>query len=96
MGSVTITSVVEDEVEHIPPELFFRESNAAAVARHDWLVPDYVDEHGNVTLRVQAFVVETGGRTRRRRRLLVHAHVRGLAYVRPPAKRGEGTRLATG
>jgi len=63
VGAATITSVVEDEVAHIPPELFFPDGSAAAVARHGWLAPDYVDAEGNLTLRVQAFVVELAGRT---------------------------------
>jgi glyoxylase-like metal-dependent hydrolase (beta-lactamase superfamily II) len=63
IGDATITSVVEDEVAHIPPELFFPDATAAVVRRHEWLVPDYADADGNVTLRVQALVVEHGGRT---------------------------------
>jgi len=63
VGSATITSVVEDEVPHIPPELFFPEATAQAVAKHEHLVPDYADADGNVTLRVQAFVLELAGRT---------------------------------
>ncbi len=63
VGDVTITSVLEDETFHIPPELFFPDATAAAVARHPWLVPDYADEQGNIGLRVQAIVIEHGGRT---------------------------------
>src|SRR4051794_7740790 len=60
VGNATITSVVEDETHHIPPEFFFPAATAADVAEHPWLVPDFADEHGNVALRIQAFVVEIG------------------------------------
>ena len=66
VGACTVTSVLEDETRHIPPELFFPEASAEAVARHGWLVPDYADDRGRITLRVQAFVIEAG-----RRRVLV-------------------------
>jgi glyoxylase-like metal-dependent hydrolase (beta-lactamase superfamily II) len=62
VGGCTITSVVEEQVEHVPPEMFFPDATAAAVARHGWLVPDFADERGRVALRVQAFVVECAGR----------------------------------
>jgi glyoxylase-like metal-dependent hydrolase (beta-lactamase superfamily II) len=63
VGAATITSVVEDQTDHIPPEFFFPDASAAAVQKHDWLRPLYADDDGNISLRVQAFVVETGGRT---------------------------------
>ena len=62
IGDTTITSVVEDEVEHIPPEFFFPAATGAAVAAHEWCVPDFADPDGNVGLRVQALVVETRSR----------------------------------
>ena len=62
VGEATITSVVEDETHHIPPEFFFPAATAAEVAAYDWLVPDFADADGNVALRVQAFVVEIGAR----------------------------------
>jgi glyoxylase-like metal-dependent hydrolase (beta-lactamase superfamily II) len=62
VGNATITSVVEDEIHHIPPELFFPAATAAAVAEHASLAPEFTDEHGNIALRVQAFVVEIGFR----------------------------------
>jgi glyoxylase-like metal-dependent hydrolase (beta-lactamase superfamily II) len=62
LGDVTITSVVEDQVEHIPPELFFPAADAAAVGKHPWCVPDFADDAGNIALRVQALVVECAGR----------------------------------
>jgi glyoxylase-like metal-dependent hydrolase (beta-lactamase superfamily II) len=63
VGNVQITSVIEEETLHIPPEFFFPDATAADVALHPWLVPDYADEQGNITLRVQALVVEQGDRT---------------------------------
>lgn len=62
VGDVTITSVVEDQVEHIPPELFFPEADAGAVAEHGWCIPEFADEAGNIILRVQALMVECAGR----------------------------------
>jgi glyoxylase-like metal-dependent hydrolase (beta-lactamase superfamily II) len=63
VGDATITSVVEDEIAHIPPEFFFPDGTAAAVAAHPWVLDDYADPDGNITLRVQALVVQTGART---------------------------------
>ncbi len=63
VGAVTITSVVEDEIHHIPPELFFPGATAAEVAAHPELVPDFVDADGNIAMRVQALIVEVGDRT---------------------------------
>lgn len=62
VGDATITSVLEDEIAHIPPEFFFPDATAADVARYPALVPDYADEQGNITLRVQAIVIDTGSR----------------------------------
>jgi glyoxylase-like metal-dependent hydrolase (beta-lactamase superfamily II) len=62
VGAITITSIVEDQMAGIPPEFFFPEASAAAVAAHEWCVPDFADADGNVALRVQALVVETGSR----------------------------------
>lgn len=63
VGNATITSVVEDEIEHIPPEFFFPAGNAAAVRSHPWVLDHYADTDGNITLRVQALIVEHAGRT---------------------------------
>jgi glyoxylase-like metal-dependent hydrolase (beta-lactamase superfamily II) len=63
VGDVRITTVVEEETLHIPPEFFFPDATAAAVARQTWLAPGYADENGNIALRVQAVVVEQRGRT---------------------------------
>jgi glyoxylase-like metal-dependent hydrolase (beta-lactamase superfamily II) len=66
VGEATITSVLEEQTDHVPPELFFPGAEAADVARHGWLVPDFADARGRVSLRVQAFVIAL-----RRRRVLV-------------------------
>jgi glyoxylase-like metal-dependent hydrolase (beta-lactamase superfamily II) len=61
VGAATITSVVEDQIDHIPPEFFFAAASREAVGRHDWLVPDYADSTGAISMRVQAFVIEIDG-----------------------------------
>jgi glyoxylase-like metal-dependent hydrolase (beta-lactamase superfamily II) len=61
IGRAVITSVVEDQIDHIPPEFFFADATVEAVARHAELVPDYADASGNISLRVQAFVIEVDG-----------------------------------
>jgi glyoxylase-like metal-dependent hydrolase (beta-lactamase superfamily II) len=62
VGSVTVTSVVENQTDRIPPEFFFPAASAAAVAEHPWLVPDFADAEGGIALRVQAFVIDEPGR----------------------------------
>lgn len=62
VGDVTITSVVEEETWGVPPEFFFPEADADAVLRHAWVVPDFASASGKVALRIQALVVEAGGR----------------------------------
>jgi len=63
VGDITITAIVEAETLGIPPQFFFPGLEAADVARHAWLVPDYADGNGNIGMRVQAFVVRTATRT---------------------------------
>jgi glyoxylase-like metal-dependent hydrolase (beta-lactamase superfamily II) len=62
VGAATVTSVVEDQID-LPPGLLFPEATEELVARHSWLVPDWADASGGISLRVQAFVVEIGGLT---------------------------------
>ncbi len=62
VGDVVVTSVVEAQSDHIPPQFFFPEATAEAVARHPWLVPDFADDDGNIGLRIQALVLEVAGR----------------------------------
>ena len=62
VGAATITSVVEDQIE-FPPGLLFPEADEEIVRRHPWLVPDCADAAGNISMRVQAFVVEIDGVT---------------------------------
>ena len=58
VGDARVTGVVEDQTDHIPPEFFFPDATAEAWPAHEWLVPDFADDDGNIALRVQAFVVE--------------------------------------
>lgn len=62
IGKFTITSVVEEQTERIPPEFFFPGVTRADVARHAWLVPAFADERGRIAMSVQAFVIEGKGR----------------------------------
>ncbi len=62
VGDVVVTSVVEAQSDHIPPQFFFPEGTAEAVSRHPWLVPDFADDDGNIGLRIQALVLEVAGR----------------------------------
>ena len=62
VGEATITAVVESQFDAIPPELFFPDGSAAVVRRHRWLVPDYADASGAISMRVQAFVVRVSDR----------------------------------
>jgi glyoxylase-like metal-dependent hydrolase (beta-lactamase superfamily II) len=63
VGAATITAVTEAEMTGIPPELFFPDATAEAVAAHDWVVPTFASADGHIGMRVQATVVEVGGRT---------------------------------
>lgn len=62
VGDATITSVVEEQTDHIPAEFFFPDATNEAVLAHDWIRPDFADADGAVPLRIQAFVVEIGRR----------------------------------
>jgi glyoxylase-like metal-dependent hydrolase (beta-lactamase superfamily II) len=63
VGEITITCIVEGEIPGIPPVFFFPAATNETVQQHEWLVPDYADAAGNITMRVQAFVVRTPTRT---------------------------------
>jgi glyoxylase-like metal-dependent hydrolase (beta-lactamase superfamily II) len=63
VGSATLTTIVEAEIASIPPELFLPAATGGAVAAHEWVVPTYASPEGLIAMRVQAFVVEVGGRT---------------------------------
>lgn len=66
VGDLTITAVVESEIGGIPPEMFFPDATAEAVAAHAWAAEHYADGAGLIAMRVQAFVIDDG-----RRRVLV-------------------------
>ncbi len=60
VGDVTITSVMESETP-IPGEFIVAGASPEALASHAWLRPHFVDDAGNIILRIQAFVVESEG-----------------------------------
>lgn len=63
VGAARITSVVEAQTDGIPPQFFFPAATGDTIAAHPWLVaPGYARPDGTLSLRVQAFVVEVGGR----------------------------------
>lgn len=62
VGEYTITSVVEDQLSKVPPAMFYPKRSEQDVQRHPWLVPDFADERGRISFRVQAFVIEGRGR----------------------------------
>lgn len=63
LGAARITSVVEAQTDGIPPVLFFPDATSELIAQHATAIPaGAADEAGNVSMRVQAFVVETHGR----------------------------------
>jgi glyoxylase-like metal-dependent hydrolase (beta-lactamase superfamily II) len=62
VGSARVTAVVEAQTDGIPPELFFPAATAATIREHAWLQPHFAQERGTLSLRVQAFVIETGDR----------------------------------
>jgi len=64
VGAVRVTSIVEAQTDGIPPGFFFTGVDEEMVREHtSWLAPHFADERGRIGLRIQAFVVETAGRT---------------------------------
>ena len=63
VGDVRVTGVCEAQTDHIPPQFFFPDATAEEVLAPGWARPAWVDDQGNVSLRIQAFVVETPTRT---------------------------------
>jgi glyoxylase-like metal-dependent hydrolase (beta-lactamase superfamily II) len=62
IGGCTITAIVEEQNDGLPPQMFFPEATAGEVAKHAWLVPDFADARGRLSMSVQAFVVEIADR----------------------------------
>jgi glyoxylase-like metal-dependent hydrolase (beta-lactamase superfamily II) len=62
VGDYTITSVLEEQTERVPPALFYPAQTEQDIQRHPWLVPDFADARGRLKFRVQAFVIEGCGR----------------------------------
>lgn len=63
VGDITVTSVIEVEGPAPGPFLFREATPDVVSARHGWARGSFVDDHGMLLTRVQALVVETGGRT---------------------------------
>lgn len=63
VGDATITALVEAETVGIPVQLFFPGASADDVRSVTWLDPGTAGTDGTIGFRVQAFVVEHGGRT---------------------------------
>jgi glyoxylase-like metal-dependent hydrolase (beta-lactamase superfamily II) len=57
VGDATVTSIVEAETYGIPPQFFFPDATVDDVRACDWL-DGYASADGNVSLAVQAFLVE--------------------------------------
>ncbi len=62
VGNVTITSVAELDDGAVPGPILIPEATADAVLAIGWLRPHFVDDAGNLLLRIQALVVESQGR----------------------------------
>jgi glyoxylase-like metal-dependent hydrolase (beta-lactamase superfamily II) len=62
IGDVGLTAIVEAETSGIPPQFFFPDIVADDVTTVDWLSDGAASTDGTIAFRVQAFVVETGGR----------------------------------
>jgi glyoxylase-like metal-dependent hydrolase (beta-lactamase superfamily II) len=64
VGEARITSVVEAQTDGIPPAFFFPEADEALIKHHHgWLGDELAGADGTISMRVQALVVEAGGRT---------------------------------
>jgi glyoxylase-like metal-dependent hydrolase (beta-lactamase superfamily II) len=62
VGNVTITSVAELDDGAVPGPMLIPEATADAVLGIEWLRPHFIDDAGNLLLRIQALVVESQGR----------------------------------
>ncbi len=65
IGDTTLTALVEAETAGIPAQLFFPNATIDDIAGVDWLgdIPGAAAADGTIAFRVQAFVIEAGGRT---------------------------------
>ncbi|HEY8547888.1 MAG TPA: MBL fold metallo-hydrolase [Acidimicrobiales bacterium] len=62
VGAARVTAVVEAQTDGIPPAFFFPTATNDTITAHAWLRPHFAQDGGTISLRVQAFVVETGRR----------------------------------
>jgi len=63
IGDITVTSVIEVDGPAPGPFLFPEATPDVVLQRHGWAVGSFVDEAGMLLTRVQALVVQAGGRT---------------------------------
>lgn len=61
IGEITISRVVENQGDGLPPELMFYDLTAQRVTEIPWLQPHYADADGMLRLSIHAFVVESAG-----------------------------------
>jgi glyoxylase-like metal-dependent hydrolase (beta-lactamase superfamily II) len=60
-GNATVTSIVEDQTDGIPPKFFFPGLASDDIQRIPWLDERYTSGDGTIGLRVQATVIEVAG-----------------------------------
>jgi len=63
VGEATVTAITEAETAGIPPQLFFPDATTADVRACAWLDERTATANGDVTLRVQAFLIQLPTRT---------------------------------
>ncbi len=63
VGDSTVTAIVEARTDGIPPQFFFPDATADDIRGCGWLDERYASPEGNISLAVQAFLVELPGRT---------------------------------
>ncbi len=62
VGDVTVTSVAELDDGAVPGPMLIPEATSDSVLGIEWLRPHFIDDAGNLLLRIQALVVESKGR----------------------------------
>ena len=63
VGGATLTALVEAETAGVPAQLFFPGASVDDVRSVQWMDPGVAEPNGTIAFRVQAFVIEFGGRT---------------------------------
>lgn len=62
VGEVTVTRIVEDKFAYVGWSDFFADGSPELARRHDWVVPRFITEAGEIVLPFQAFLVVSRGR----------------------------------